>query len=56
LPLSFSRKTGCDRPGICFAAGAFDVKLICSEPTPSTAAEVKVTAEGASLRPEGLGA
>jgi hypothetical protein len=35
---------------------AFEVKFSCSEPTPSAAAEVKATAEGASLRPEGLGA
>jgi hypothetical protein len=34
----------------------FDVKSSGSEPTPSTAVEVKATAEGASLRPEGLGA
>jgi hypothetical protein len=33
---------------------AFDVKLSCLEPTPFTAAEVKATAKGASLRPEGL--
>ena len=48
-------KRGVIAPVFVLPVGAFDVKLSCSEPTPSTAAEVKATAEGASLRPEGLG-
>jgi hypothetical protein len=49
-------KRGVIAPVFVLPVGAFDVKLSCSEPTPSTAAEVKATAEGASLRPEGLDA